>query len=200
MMADNIEKTHNWTNEETRALIEWQAANEALFTGYRNSSVAGWEDFISTSGLVITTKQAKKKWNNLKGKYKELRDPPAGRGVEAGTATAGTWQWYGAMDAVLQGQHSISPPLVVAANMSASTGGVVSSPASTSSAEEVSGSSTSRKRPRDNLLELLKEQGEREEQREREAVAREEEREFLIATVYFLIFYISHVRWQILRT
>ena len=27
-------------------------------------------DFISTSGLVITTKQAKKKWNNLKVKYK----------------------------------------------------------------------------------------------------------------------------------
>ena len=27
-------------------------------------------DFISTSGLVITTKQAKKKWNNLKDKYK----------------------------------------------------------------------------------------------------------------------------------
>ncbi|CAL8257797.1 unnamed protein product [Arctogadus glacialis] len=75
-MADNIEKTHNWTNEETRALIEWRAANEALFTGRRNSSVAAWEDFISTSGLVITTKQAQKKWNNLKGNYKELRDPP----------------------------------------------------------------------------------------------------------------------------
>ena len=27
-------------------------------------------DFISTSGLVITTKQAQKKWNNLKGNYK----------------------------------------------------------------------------------------------------------------------------------
>ena len=27
-------------------------------------------DFIATSGLAITAKQAKKKWNNLKDKYK----------------------------------------------------------------------------------------------------------------------------------
>ena len=80
------------------------------------------------------------------------------------------------MDA-LQGQHSISPPLVVAANMSATTGGVASSSASTSSAEEVGGTRTSRMRPRDSLLDLLREQGERDEQREREAVARGAERE-----------------------
>jgi len=30
--------------------------------------------------------------------------------------TAATWQWYTAMDAALQGQHSISLPLVVASN------------------------------------------------------------------------------------
>ena len=60
--------------------------------------------------------------------------------------------------------------------MTATTGGVESTPASTSSAEEAGGSS-SRKRPRDSLLELLREQGERDEEREREAVAREAERE-----------------------
>ncbi|CAL8265080.1 unnamed protein product [Gadus morhua 'NCC'] len=65
-MADNMEKTHNWTIEETRALIEWRAANEARFTGLRNSSATGWEDLISTSGLDISTEQAMKKWNNLK--------------------------------------------------------------------------------------------------------------------------------------
>ncbi|KAF4114215.1 hypothetical protein G5714_004438 [Onychostoma macrolepis] len=46
--------------------------------------------FISTSGLAITVKQAKKKWNNLEDKYKELRDPPTGKGVEAGSVTAAT--------------------------------------------------------------------------------------------------------------
>jgi len=28
-----------------------------------------------------------------------------------------TWQWYSQMDAALQGQDSISPPLVVSANL-----------------------------------------------------------------------------------
>ena len=100
-------------------------------------------------------------------RFQSLRDPPTGRGVEAGTATAATWQWYGAMDAALQGHHSICPPLVVASRMTATTGGVESTPASTSSAEEAGGSS-SRKRPRDSLLELLREQGERDEERERQ--------------------------------
>ena len=31
------------TIEETRALIEWRGANEARFTGLRNSSATGWE-------------------------------------------------------------------------------------------------------------------------------------------------------------
>ncbi|XP_034552438.1 uncharacterized protein LOC117821960 [Notolabrus celidotus] len=173
------EKTHNWTSEETRALIEWRAANESHFTGRRNSARSGWEDFITTSGLALTSKQAKKKWNNLKDKYKELRDPPTGKGVEAGSVTAATWQWYGAMDAALQGQHSVNPPLVVASNLTATTGGTVSTPASAPSAAEASVSQPPRKRTRDreDLLAFMKEQAERDEQREREALAREEERQ-----------------------
>ena len=84
------------------------------------------------------------------------------------------------MDAALQGQHSISPPLVVAANLTATTGGTVSTPASAPSAEEARVSQGQRrKRPRESeaLLEFMKEQAEREEEREREALAREEERE-----------------------
>lgn len=92
--------------------------------------------------------------------------------------TAATWQWYTAMDAALQGQHSVTLPIVVASNVTATTGGSVSTPASTPSVEARS-SQQSRKRRRDSqaLLEFLKEQAEREEEREREAVAREEERE-----------------------
>ena len=46
--------------------------------------------------------------------------------------------------------HSISPPLVVAANLPATAGGVVGTPASTSSAEDASasGSGSGRKRAR----------------------------------------------------
>lgn len=48
---------------------------------------------------------------------------------------AATWQWCGVMDAALQGRHSISQPLVVAAvSRPAATGGAVSTPASAPSA------------------------------------------------------------------
>lgn len=59
-----------------------------------------------------------------------MRDPPTWKGVEAGGVTAATWQWYAEMNAVLQGQHSINPPLVVAANVSATGGGIVASSSS----------------------------------------------------------------------
>lgn len=81
------------------------------------------------------------------------------------------------MDAVLQGQHSISPPLVVPANLTSTTGGAVSTPASSPSIE-VSRKSQ-RKGPGDSqaILQFLKDQAEREEKRERAALAREKERE-----------------------
>lgn len=83
------------------------------------------------------------------------------------------------MDAALQGQHSISPPLVVAANPTANTGGTVGTSASAPTEEEAGVSQPPRKRPRDRegILEFLKEQAERDEEREREQLAREEERE-----------------------
>ncbi|CAM4571320.1 unnamed protein product [Leuciscus chuanchicus] len=106
-------------------------------------------------------KQAKKKWNNLKEKYKELRDPPTGKGVEAGGVTAATWQWYNEMDAVLQGQHSINPPLVVAANVSATASDVVAS----SSSAPLPGSEAQKRplkrRSSSELIELFREQAER---------------------------------------
>ncbi len=109
----------------------------------------------------------------------ELRDPLTGKGVEAGGVTVATWQWYIVMDAVLQGQLSISPPLVVASNLTATTSGTVSLLASAPAAEEVQVSQPvrTRSRDRDSILSFLKEQAEREKQREREAVAREEDRE-----------------------
>ncbi|CAM4732656.1 unnamed protein product [Leuciscus chuanchicus] len=163
-------QTHNWTSEETAAVIAWRAANEALFTGRRNSSKNGWEVFVNKSDLAITAKQAMKKWNNLKEKYK-------GKGVEAGGVTAATWQWYSQMDAALQGQHSISPPLVVSANLTATTGGVVTSPSSAPPKERANPPPRKRARVSEAILDFMKEQAEREEEREQEAVARVEARE-----------------------
>ncbi|KAM4534029.1 uncharacterized protein PAE49_022330 [Odontesthes bonariensis] len=159
------------------ALIQWRATNEALFTGRRNSSKNGWEVFVRSGEVPVTPKQAQKKWNNLKEKYKELRDPPTGKGVEAGGVTAATWPWYGQMDAALQGQHSISPPLVVAANLTPTTGGVVTQPSSAPPREGANPPAPKKARASGQLLNFLREQAEKEEAREEQAVAREEARE-----------------------
>ncbi|CAJ1057638.1 uncharacterized protein LOC117821960 [Xyrichtys novacula] len=77
------------------------------------------------------------------------------------------------MDAALQGQHSIRLPPGVAANLTTTTGGVVTSPFSDPPRE---GAPPPKKRAkiREGLLKFMKEQAERDETREREAVAREE--------------------------
>ncbi|CAL9705099.1 unnamed protein product [Knipowitschia caucasica] len=48
---------------------------------------------------VVTPLQARKKWDNLKKKYKDCKCPGTGQGVE-GNPTAGTWPWFGLMDEV----------------------------------------------------------------------------------------------------
>lgn len=58
------------------------------------------------------------------------------------------------MDAVLQGQHSISLPLVVASNLSATAGGIVASSSY-------------------DLIDFLREQAERDEEKETEGSNRE---------------------------
>lgn len=90
--------------------------------------------------------------------------------------TAATWQWYSQMDAALQGQHSISPPLVVAANLTATASGVVTSPSSAPPKERAY-PPAKRARASEALLAFMKEQAEKEEERERQAVEREEARE-----------------------
>jgi len=81
-------------------------------------------------------------------------------------------KWYTATDAALNGQHSISPPLMVAANLTATTGGTVSASASSSAGQP------QRKRPRgrEAFLENLQEQAERDEERAREADRRDVDR------------------------
>lgn len=69
--------------------------------------------------------------------------------------------------------HSISPPLVVSANLTATTGGVVTSPSSAPPKERANPPPRKRARVSEALLDFMKEQAEREEEREQEAVARE---------------------------
>ncbi|KAJ8285935.1 hypothetical protein GJAV_G00032650 [Gymnothorax javanicus] len=88
-----------WTDQLTKQLIMWRAANKRLFTGKRNAALMGFEMFIKEMGLEgkVTVAFAKKKWENLKQKYKLLKNPAPGRTAERGEVTAATWKWYRAM-------------------------------------------------------------------------------------------------------
>lgn len=71
--------------------------------------------------------------------FQELRGPPTISGIQAGKVTAATWQWYGAMDAALQGQQCLSLPLLRVTNGTSTADGVVSTLALAPSVEEVKG-------------------------------------------------------------
>ncbi|KAJ8356269.1 hypothetical protein SKAU_G00190630 [Synaphobranchus kaupii] len=117
-MAANTGKkpSYKWTTEATRALIHFRATNEDSFTRSKQAPKKLWEQFIKEAGLLgkVEPQQAAKKWENLKTRYKELKNPKTGSGTDGGEETAATWQYYQDMHEVLGGRPSIDPPLLVA--------------------------------------------------------------------------------------
>ncbi|KAJ8373475.1 hypothetical protein SKAU_G00040550 [Synaphobranchus kaupii] len=94
-------------DEMTEQLILWRGANSGLFTGKRNAALKGFEAFIREMGYEgkVTVAFVKKKWENLKQKYKELRS------TEGEEMAAATWRWYGAMDEALASTGPSIAPL-----------------------------------------------------------------------------------------
>ncbi|CAM4667994.1 unnamed protein product [Leuciscus chuanchicus] len=165
MMTD--ESVFKWTDEHTHLLIRWRVAHEALFTGKRNAAIKGFESFVVEQDLQgrVTAAFVKKKWENLKQKYKDLKCPQTGVSTEDGGATAASWKWYAAMDEAIGGRPSITPPALVA-----SCGPDVAVASSSSVRPEPA---RPRKRVKD-LEDLIQDMEEREEERERKAAEREE--------------------------
>ncbi|MED6262948.1 hypothetical protein ATANTOWER_030537 [Ataeniobius toweri] len=61
----------------------------------------------------VTPLQAKKKWDNMKKKYKDCKYPGSGEGVSE-KPTAATWPWFVLMDEVLGQRPSTTPPVLIA--------------------------------------------------------------------------------------
>ncbi|KAL7381994.1 hypothetical protein ABVT39_014710 [Epinephelus coioides] len=119
------------SDEHTELLISWRTDDVDLFTGKRNAAVKGYEMFVVGNDLQGKVQPAwvKKKWENLKQKYKDLKCPRTGVSTEGAETTAATWKCYGLMDAALGSKPSISPPLLIS---SAGQATVVVSPPSVS--------------------------------------------------------------------
>ncbi|KAK0144215.1 hypothetical protein N1851_017419 [Merluccius polli] len=150
--------------------------DDHLLTGAKHSATVG--TILEKMGLEgkVQTHQAKKKWDNLKKKYRDCKYPGAGEGT-SGKPTAANWLWFVLMDEVL-GQR----PSVLIVSIPEDTPGpcaAVGDHQEDKDEEEESQPGPSRKRRReDDLFNLLKEdmrlQREAEERREQESRERME--------------------------
>ncbi|XP_028287433.1 uncharacterized protein LOC114452359 [Parambassis ranga] len=95
------ENSYKMTEEDVKRLIEFRASNEALFTGKRNSAKIAWSTILKGLGLEgkLTADQIAKKWDNLRTKYKDLK-----QGQDHSGAVVESWPWFQIMDEAMQGR------------------------------------------------------------------------------------------------
>ncbi|XP_063074062.1 uncharacterized protein LOC134464569 [Engraulis encrasicolus] len=95
------EEVYKLNDAEVEQLIKLKASNVALFSGRRNSAKLAWRTILKEMGLQgkLSFWQALKKWDNLRNKYNEIKNTPAGA-----STPAGEWRWFKLMDDALQGR------------------------------------------------------------------------------------------------
>ncbi|XP_056606427.1 uncharacterized protein si:ch73-193c12.2 [Triplophysa dalaica] len=64
-----------WSDANTADLILWRISNSGLFTGRRNAAIKAFELYVREKELEgkVTPPWVRKKWENLKQKYKDLK-------------------------------------------------------------------------------------------------------------------------------
>nr|XP_040017999.1 uncharacterized protein LOC120808847 isoform X2 [Gasterosteus aculeatus aculeatus]XP_040018000.1 uncharacterized protein LOC120808847 isoform X2 [Gasterosteus aculeatus aculeatus] len=82
-------------------MIQLRATNADIFTGRKNSALRGWRAIRKEMGIqrVMTAQQLKKKWVNLKHKYRLLKNPPVGMQM-----STSSWRWFQLMDEAMTGR------------------------------------------------------------------------------------------------
>ncbi|KAF3706026.1 hypothetical protein EXN66_Car021717 [Channa argus] len=98
------ENSYKMTEDDVKRLIEFRASNETLFTGKRNSAKIAWSTILKGLGLEgkLTADQIAKKWDNLRTKYKDLKQPYQGQDNIGGVVES--WPWFHIMDEAMQGR------------------------------------------------------------------------------------------------
>ncbi|KAA0712902.1 hypothetical protein E1301_Tti005059 [Triplophysa tibetana] len=103
-----------WSTPQTAQFIKLRQDHACMFTGAKYSAAVAWGTILEQMGLhsKITPMQAKKKWDNLKRKYKDCKSSESSEGV-SGKSTATTWPYFALMDEVLGQMHSSNPSAVI---------------------------------------------------------------------------------------
>ncbi|XP_070848077.1 caldesmon [Chaetodon trifascialis] len=96
-----LEFTYKMNSKEIEAFVKLRVSNNYLFSGRRNTSMWAWRTILRHMGLQhkMTHGQASKKWDNMKKRYKELKNPPDGVKVfpEA-------WPYFNLMEDAMEGR------------------------------------------------------------------------------------------------
>ncbi|XP_071373228.1 caldesmon-like [Centroberyx affinis] len=106
-----VEFTYKLSPKETEDFVKLRVSNNYLFSGRRNSSMWAWRAILKHMGLhhKMTHSQAAKKWENMKKKYKELKNPPEGVKV-----FPEMWPHFTLLDDAMEGRLEGSAPILKA--------------------------------------------------------------------------------------
>ncbi|XP_061628802.1 uncharacterized protein LOC133477741 [Phyllopteryx taeniolatus] len=105
-LAHFTDNSYKMSEDDVRRLIEFRASNELLFTGKRNSAKMAWSTILRALDLQgkLTAEQIAKKWDNLRSKYKDLKQPYQSAGQEQPEGVAESWPWFRMMDDAMHGR------------------------------------------------------------------------------------------------
>ncbi|CAL8371433.1 unnamed protein product [Arctogadus glacialis] len=107
---------YKWTDEDTVAFVRWRVAHNKTFSGGRATNAVGYKVFLEERGLLgrVTAPFLKRKWENLKQKYKDLKNTPTSVSTEGGETTAASWKWFDLMHEAIGDRLSMTPPVLIA--------------------------------------------------------------------------------------
>ncbi|CAJ1055813.1 rootletin-like isoform X1 [Xyrichtys novacula] len=98
-----MENSFKMSDRQVRMMIELRATNHAIFTGKRHSAMRGWRAITREMGLqgLVSPQQMKKRWENLKEKYRSMKNPPEGMENQIQPKS---WRWFQLMDEAMTGR------------------------------------------------------------------------------------------------
>ncbi|XP_030199852.1 uncharacterized protein LOC115533455 isoform X1 [Gadus morhua] len=107
---------YKWSDEDTVAFVRWRVAHNKTFSGGRATNAAGYKVFLEERRLLgrVTAPFLKRKWENLKQKYKDLKNTPTSVSTEGDETTAASWKWFDLMHEAIGDRPSVTPPVLIA--------------------------------------------------------------------------------------
>ncbi|KAL6116752.1 uncharacterized protein ACO6RY_14703 [Pungitius sinensis] len=97
--------------DEVEEFVKLRVSNKYLFSGRKNTSMWAWRAILKHMGLQhkMTHSQASKKWENMKKRYKELKNP-----LDGTKGLPGAWPYFHLLDDAMEGRLEGSAPILKA--------------------------------------------------------------------------------------